>query len=87
MAVKGTVVSNKEKFRLTPKFFWTTVQKIIPFTKIGNIERYAYLVEMVLIWNLAELPVGIPRKQLKMDLKFRKRPDLEKAIWESLIRK
>lgn len=36
----------------------------------------------------AELtPVGIPRKQLKMDLKFRKRPDLEKVIWEPLAQK
>lgn len=32
-------------------------------------------------------PVGIPRKQLKMDLKFRKRPDLQKAIWEPLAQK
>lgn len=33
------------------------------------------------------MPVGIPRKQLKMYLKFRKRSDLEKAIWEPLAQK
>lgn len=33
------------------------------------------------------MPVRIPRKQLKMGLKFRKSPDVEKAIWELLAQK
>lgn len=39
LGVKDIVASKKEKFRLTPKVFWTTAQKIIPFTQIENIRR------------------------------------------------
>lgn len=45
------VVIKKEKFKLIPKFVWTTAFKIVPFTKIGNIGRQTYLVEMLLIWK------------------------------------
>ena len=40
---------------------------------------------MIWILNHIEfaMPVAIPRKQIKMDLKLRKRSGLEKEIWES----
>ena len=45
------------------------------------------LLEIMLIWILNHIefamPVAIPRKQIKMDLKLRKRSGLEKEIWES----